>query len=97
MSQRAGRNTVVNDEGILCGVISDGDLRRLIENSPDPLRLLAGPCMTRAPKTITEDELATAALAKMEGLKITSVVVVDERRRILGLLHIRDLWRTQMF
>jgi arabinose-5-phosphate isomerase len=92
-----GVTTVVSEEDLLAGVISDGDLRRLLEKTPNPLAMLAGDCMTRSPKTIAPDELATAALACMEGLKITSLVVVDERRQILGLLHIHDLWRTQMF
>jgi arabinose-5-phosphate isomerase len=63
----------------------------------DPLRLNAGQCMTRNPKTISAEQAATAALAKMEELKITSLVVVDARRTILGVIHIHDLWRTQMF
>jgi arabinose-5-phosphate isomerase len=92
-----GLTAVVNAAGLLCGVISDGDLRRLLQKSPDPLRLVAGECMTRSPKTIGDGELATAALARMEGLKITSLVVVDERQNVLGVLHIHDLWRTQMF
>lgn len=92
-----GMTTVATDEGRLAGVISDGDLRRLLQKSPDPLGLTAGECMTGSPKTIGQDELATAALSRMEGLKITSLVVVDERSRVLGVLHIHDLWRTQMF
>jgi arabinose-5-phosphate isomerase len=92
-----GMTTVVNEKGRLCGVISDGDLRRLLEKAPDPLRLVAGECMTRSPKTIGEDELATAALAQMEGLKITSLVVVDGGQNVQGVLHLHDLWRTQMF
>ncbi len=92
-----GMTTVTDDDGALAGVISDGDLRRLLERSPDPLRLVAGDCMTKNPKTIAEGELATAALSRMEGIKITSLVVIDESRRILGVVHIHDLWRTQMF
>jgi arabinose-5-phosphate isomerase len=92
-----GMTTVLDSAGSLTGVISDGDLRRLLEKSPDPLRRLAGECMTRAPKTIGEHELGTAALAKMEQLKITSLVVVQGDRDLLGVIHIHDLWRTQMF
>ncbi len=92
-----GMTTVRNEEGLLAGVISDGDLRRLLEKSPDPLRLVADECMTRSPRTIAASELATAALSKMEGMKITSLVVVDDARHILGVVHIHDLWRTQMF
>ncbi len=92
-----GMTTVRDEEGLLAGVISDGDLRRLLEKSPDPLRLVADECMTRSPRTIAASELATAALSKMEGMKITSLVVVDDARHILGVVHIHDLWRTQMF
>jgi arabinose-5-phosphate isomerase len=92
-----GMAAVAGAEGVLAGVISDGDLRRLLERSPDPLRLKAGECMTRNPKTISPDQAATAALAKMEELKITSLVVVDGGNHILGVIHIHDLWRTQMF
>ena len=92
-----GMTTVVDDAGRLCGVISDGDLRRLLGKASDPMRLVAGECMTKSPKTIAEAELATAALSKMEGLKITSLVVVDDHQTVLGVLHIHNLWRTQMF
>ncbi len=98
MSRKALGITTVADAGdVLVGVISDGDLRRLLERSPDPLRLVAGECMTKTPKTIAENELATVALSKMEELKITSLVVVDSGKKIVGVLHIHDLWRTQMF
>lgn len=92
-----GMTTVAESKGTLRGVISDGDLRRLLEKSPEPLKLSAGECMTREPKTIGAEELATAALAKMEKLRITSLVVVDGSDKILGVIHIHDLWRTQMF
>ena len=92
-----GMTTVTGEDGTLSGVISDGDLRRLLEKSPDPLRLVAGDCMTKSPKTISGEELATAALQKMEGMKITSLIVVDDSRHVIGVLHIHDLWRTQMF
>ncbi len=92
-----GMTTVASREGGLVGIISDGDLRRLLERAPNPLGLLAGQCMTRTPKSIAPDELAPAALARMEKLKITSLVVVDGSNTILGVVHIHDLWRTHMF
>ncbi len=92
-----GMTTVASQDDKLLGVISDGDLRRLLEKSPAPLKLVAGDCMTRAPKSISGRELATAAIARMEELKITSLVVVDAVGTILGVVHIHDLWRTQMF
>jgi len=92
-----GMTTVVEEDGTLIGLISDGDLRRLLQRSGEPLKMSAGQAMTNAPKTIPPGELATAALARMEQLRITSLVVVDPDRRALGVLHIHDLWRTQMF
>jgi arabinose-5-phosphate isomerase len=92
-----GMTAVTDASGKLVGLISDGDLRRLLQRSPDPLRLRAGECMTRSPKTISAEQAATAALAKMEELKITSLVVVDGERNVIGVIHIHDLWRTQMF
>jgi arabinose-5-phosphate isomerase len=92
-----GMTTVTNASGELRGVISDGDLRRLLQRSPNPLRMVAGECMTRTPQTLAEDDLATAALARMEALKITSLVIIDDQRRLLGVIHIHDLWGTQMF
>jgi len=98
MSRKSLGMTAVTDErGVLSGVISDGDLRRLLQKSPDPLKLLAGQVMTKEPKTIGEDELATVALAKMERMKITSLVVVDAEGIVIGVVHVHDLWRTEMF
>jgi len=95
--KRLGMTTVVDPEGRLAGVISDGDLRRMLERSADPLRLTAAWCMTRTPKTIAAEALVTSALQRMEELKITSLVVVDSDGRLVGVIHIHDLWRTQMF
>jgi arabinose-5-phosphate isomerase len=92
-----GMTTVASPDDKLLGIISDGDLRRLLEKSPAPLKLVAGDCMTRAPKSISGRDLATAALGRMEEMKITSLVVVDAVGTILGVVHIHDLWRTQMF
>jgi len=92
-----GMTTVLDARNMLMGVISDGDLRRLLEKSPDPLRFTAEQVMSQNPKTIGSDELASAALAKMEAMKITSLVVVDEARLVTGVIHIHDLWRTGLF
>lgn len=97
MSRKSLGMTVVTDgQGILAGVISDGDLRRLLQKSADPLKLAAGEAMTRNPKTITRDALAAAALAKMEETKITSLIVVDAGKNVLGVIHLHDLWRTEL-
>jgi len=95
--KKLGMTVVVDEQNRLSGVISDGDLRRLLQRAHDPLKMKAGECMTADPKTIQAEQPATAALKKMEELKITSLVVVDAGKSILGVIHIHDLWRTQMF
>jgi arabinose-5-phosphate isomerase len=95
-----GLTTVIDGERLI-GVISDGDLRRQLEKhgrtpgSKDVLELTARECMTADPKTIAPDEFATAALAVMEERKITSLVVTDRQRRVLGIVHLHDLWGTE--
>jgi arabinose-5-phosphate isomerase len=94
--KKLGVTTVVED-GRLVGIISDGDLRRLLERrGKDILDLTAGECMTRQPKTIAPDEFATAALNIMEQRKITSLAVVDGNGRLEGIVHLHDLWGTEM-
>jgi len=103
--KKLGMTTVVEGDRLL-GVISDGDLRRLLEQrGKDTLDLTAGDCMTRTPKTIGAHEFAATALARMEEMKITSLVVIErdviERemkgdQRLLGIVHLHDLWTTEM-
>jgi len=100
--KKLGMTTVVAGDRLL-GVISDGDLRRLLEQrGKDALDLTAGDCMTRNPKTIHAQEFAATALAHMEEMKITSLVVVDQdaddndEHRLLGIVHLHDLWGTEM-
>ena len=95
--KRLGMTVVTNTGNFLLGVISDGDLRRLLEKSSDPLRFTAEQVMNQDPKTIRSEEPAAAALAKMESMKITSLVVVDSARRLTGVIHVHDLWRTELF
>ncbi len=93
--KKLGMTTVVEDDQLL-GVISDGDLRRVIEHSgKDALDLHAQDCMTRSPKTIGPQEFAATALARMEEMRITSLVVVDDERRVRGVVHLHDLWGTR--
>jgi len=94
--KKLGVTAVVEGEKLL-GVVSDGDLRRLLEKrGKDALDLTAGECMTRNPKTIRPGEFATAALAVMEEKKITSLAVVDAEGKLHGIVHLHDLWGTEM-
>jgi len=97
MSRKKLGMTVVEREGRLAGIISDGDLRRLLEHDgPDGLRKTAGEVMNVSPKTIGAGELAVRALHTMEEKKITSMIVVDSEARVEGVLHLHDLWRTEL-
>jgi arabinose-5-phosphate isomerase len=96
-SKRLGMTCVVDAGGRLVGIFTDGDLRRLMLKNPDVLGLTAGEVMTANPITIQRELLAVEALKVMETHKITSVVVVDGGRVVEGVVHLHDLWRTQMF
>jgi arabinose-5-phosphate isomerase len=97
MSRKGLGMTTVVEHGRLVGIISDGDLRRLLEHHGKELfDLTAIQCMTRQPKTIDPDSYAIAALDIMEQKKITSLPVVGASGQLLGVLHLHDLWGTQM-
>jgi len=99
MSKKGLGHAVVADEsGRLLGVISDGDLRRLFEREGNrSLDLKALDAMTRNPLTIGRRDLATKALNLMESRKITFLLVVGNQEKLEGVVHIHDLWTTQMF
>jgi len=86
-----GITAVVNGDGRLVGVISDGDLRRLLEKDPGQLSRTAGDCCRPNPRTIPADEFASAAREAMQTHKITSLFVVDAEGRLGGALHMHDL------
>jgi arabinose-5-phosphate isomerase len=97
MSRKKLGLTTVQDAGRLLGVISDGDLRRLLEREGGAaLSKTAGEAMNSKPRTIAAQELAARALAELEAKKITSLVVVDEAGRVEGVLHLHDLWGMEL-
>jgi arabinose-5-phosphate isomerase len=92
-----GMTTVVQPNGRLAGIITDGDLRRLMEKHRGAtLEMNAGACMTRSPQTIGPHVLASEALNLMEKRKITSIAVVDEAGGVLGVVHLHDLWTLEL-
>ena len=99
MSSKAlGMTCVVDGGDRLLGIITDGDLRRQMERSTNVLDLAAGDVMTRGPVTIPRATLAAEALNIMERRKITSIVVVNDGTDcVAGVVHLHDLWRTQLF
>ena len=97
-SKGLGMTSVVDDDHGLVGIITDGDLRRHMERAPNILDLTAGEVMTVGPVAIPPGTLAAEALNIMEQRKITSIVVVDAGcSRVAGVLHLHDLWRTELF
>ena len=92
-----GMTTVMHPDGRLAGIITDGDLRRLMEKHRGAtLEMTAGAGMTRDPQTIGPQVLASEALNLMEKRKITSIVVVDEAQGVLGVVHLHDLWTLEL-
>jgi arabinose-5-phosphate isomerase len=97
MSRKKLGVTAVVEGDRLVGIVSDGDLRRLLEKrGKDVMDLTAGEAMTRDPKTISAGEFAATALALMEEKKITSLMVVDRRGKLEGIVHLHDLWTTEL-
>jgi len=93
-----GLAAVAQPDGKLLGIITDGDLRRVMQRRKENvLDLAAADCMTKNPVTMPRTELAAAALRLMEEKKITSVLVVDAAGRLEGVVHLHDLWTLQLF
>ena len=93
-----GITAVVADGDRLVGCISDGDLRRLLqEDDGTILGHTAGECMKRHPRTIASGELAAAALKILEDHRITSLFVCDANGRLEGVVHLHDLWGLELF
>ena len=89
-----GMTSVVEKDGRLAGIITDGDLRRKMGTTPNIADLSARDVMTPDPVAIPHSTMAVEALAMMEQRKITSIVVIDADRRVEGVVHLHDLWRT---
>jgi len=94
--KRKGMTTVTDGAGRLVGVVTDGDLRRLHLTGKSIDDLSAGQVASREPKTIRSEDLAAKALEVMETWQITSLVIVDEARRPVGLIHMHDILRAKI-
>lgn len=96
-AKKLGMTTVANGDGTLAGIITDGDLRRLMEkHGGATLTMTADQCMNTKPQVVRPQVLASEALTLMEKRKITSVVVVDESNKLLGVVHLHDLWTLEL-
>lgn len=90
-SKRLGMTTVINLLGELAGIITDGDLRRILEKNKNIFELKASEAMIINPKTIKKDDLAALALKKMEDFNITTLVVIDSSNKPIGIIHLHDI------
>jgi arabinose-5-phosphate isomerase len=96
-AKKLGMTTVVNADGTLAGILTDGDLRRLMEKHGGAVvEMNLADCMTRNPQTIKPQVLASEALTLMEKRRITCVIAVDEQGKVLGVVHLHDLWGLQL-
>jgi arabinose-5-phosphate isomerase len=96
--KRLGMTTVVDEDGRLAGIVADGDLKRILMKRTDILGARVSEVMTADPSTIGEDELVASALASMEQRAqgpITSLIIVDEERRPVGVIHIHDCLKAE--
>jgi arabinose-5-phosphate isomerase len=96
-AKKLGMTTVVNADGTLAGILTDGDLRRLMEKHGGAVvGMKLSECMTPNPQTIGPEVLASEALTLMEKRRITCVIVVGDGRKVLGAVHLHDLWGLQL-
>ncbi|HZW37986.1 MAG TPA: KpsF/GutQ family sugar-phosphate isomerase [Ignavibacteriaceae bacterium] len=90
-SKRLGTTCVVDDGNMLIGVITDGDLRRILEKTLNITGLTSKDIMTKNPKTLMQNQLASFALQQMENFKITSTIIIDDENKPIGIVHLHDL------
>jgi len=92
--KRFGCTAVLNKKGVMTGIFTDGDLRRLLEKSDNPYMMKMKVIMTKKPKFLSADELAVKALALMEKHSITVLVVLDKKGKPGGIVHLHDILRS---
>jgi len=93
LAKKRGTVPILDGDSRVVGVVTAGDLTRLMERHPDPLGVPVAEVMNRTPKIIGPDELAAAAVFLMEKHGIMALPVVDAERRLLGIVHLHDLMR----
>ena len=92
-----GMTAVVDADGRVAGIFTDGDLRRCVDRVRDIARASVSDHMTRTPRTIGPDRLAIDCVDLMEAVpKVTVLLVADDDRRLVGALHLHDLFRARV-
>jgi len=95
--KRLGATAVLDSSNAICGIITDGDVRRMLSKSTKIEDFTAGEIMSKNPKTIAESAMAIDALDIMENNNITQVLVVNERNRYVGVVHLHDILKEGIF
>jgi arabinose-5-phosphate isomerase len=90
-SKRLGATAVVDKENNLLGIITDGDIRRMLQEGKDTDTVEAGDIMTKSPKFVYDTEMAAKAFHLMESNKITQMIVLDKENKYLGIIHLHDI------
>ena len=93
---RMGMTAILDDDGCVAGIFTDGDLRRVLEKGTDLRSARIADVMTREPRTIGPDKLAAEAVEIMDRHKVSQLLVVDAQRRLLGALNTHDLFRAKV-
>jgi arabinose-5-phosphate isomerase len=93
LAEKRGTVGVVDESGVLLGVVTSGDLTRLMEREENFLSVPVGQVMTAAPRTAQPDQLAAAAVGLMERHRVMALPVLDEDHRVTGIVHLHDLMR----
>ena len=95
--KRLGATAVLDSSGSICGIITDGDVRRMLSKSTKIEDFTAGDIMSENPKTITESAMAIDALDIMENNNITQVLVVNDTNQYVGVVHLHDILKEGIF
>ncbi len=93
MTAKRGITSIVDGKGKLVGVVTDGDLRRLVEKCGEVFSIPVAEVMNRTPKTISSEELAAGAVRLLEKHRITALIVADPHRKPIGIIHLHDIMR----
>jgi arabinose-5-phosphate isomerase len=91
MTAKRGVTAVLDGEGRMAGVLTDGDLKRLLSKSGDIFSLKAADVMNRSPKTVDQEQLAVKAAKMMEEHRVTSLLVIDKEKKPVGIIHLHDI------
>ncbi len=90
-SKRLGATCVIDENGKLVGIVTDGDLRRMLQKNKDFSKLTAQDIMTKNPKSLRKDSLAAVAIQEMESFNITQLIIIDDQNKPVGMVHLHDL------